>query len=136
MGFIYNDDLGRLVLRVNLGFLFLFHGAGFLRGQTNILTNTDPVPDFIIWPLAVLAEVASPIAAILGVYSRAGAFFMAAFMVAAILLRHTFGDLNHWFMVEGDAYRLEAQFFLLWSSVAVVFLGAGKYSLKIGGKWN
>ncbi len=52
-----NEDLGKLILRVNLGFLMLFHGGETVMGTNNILANTDPVPNFIIWPLAFGSEI-------------------------------------------------------------------------------
>ena len=142
MGIIWNEDLGKLILRVNLGFLMLFHGGETLLFTNNILENTDPVPDFIIWPLAVMSEVISSILIIFGVYTRVGGFFIAGFMFWAIMLRHTFGERNHWFdtarpLAEGlAAHAMESQLFFLCGGLAVMMLGAGKYGLNIGGKWN
>lgn len=139
---LWNEDLGKLILRVNLGFLMLFHGGETILRTNNILSNTDPVPDFIIWPLALLGEVIAPLLIMVGVFTRVGAFFIAGFMVCAILLRHTFGDRNHWLntvrpIAEGaGAYGLESQLFFLCCALAVMLMGAGKYSLKVGGKWN
>jgi putative oxidoreductase len=142
MGILWNDDLGKLILRFNLGFLMLFHGGETILGTNNILTNTDPVPDFIIWPLAMMGEVIGPLLIMVGAFSRIGAFFIAGFMFWAIMLRHTFGEMNHWFdtarpMAEGfGAHNMEAQLFFLSCGLAVMLIGAGKYSLNIGGKWN
>jgi len=142
MGIFFNSDLGKLILRFNLGFLMLFHGGETVLGTNNILRNTDPVPDFIIWPLAMLGEIVAPLLMMVGIYSRVAGFFVAGFMVCAILLRHTFGELNHWFdterpMAEGfGAHAMEAQLFFLCSALAVMMIGAGRYGLNIGGKWN
>ena len=139
---LWNDDLGKLILRVNLGFLMLFHGGETIMRTNTILATTDPVPDFIIWPLALIGEIIAPLFIMFGAFTRIGAFFIAGFMVCALLLRHTFGERNHWLdtvrpMAEGaGAYGLEAQLFFLCSAVAVMLMGAGAYSLKIGGKWN
>ena len=142
MGIIWNEDLGKLILRVNLGFLMLFHGGETVLFTNNILENTDPVPDFIIWPLAFISEIVASIAIMLGAYTRIGGFFMAGFMFWAIMLRHTFGARNHWFdtvrpMAEGfGAHGMESQLFFFASALAVMLIGAGKYGLNIGGKWN
>jgi putative oxidoreductase len=142
MGIVWNDDLGKLILRVNLGFLMLFHGGETLLFTNNIPENAAPVPIFIIWPLAVLGEVISPLLIMVGAYTRIGGFFIAGFMFWAIMLRHTFGERNHWFdtvrpLSEGaGAHAMEAQLFFLCSGLAVMMIGAGKYGLNIGGKWN
>ncbi len=142
MGIIWNEDLGKLILRVNLGFLMLFHGGETLLFTNNVLTNTDPVPDFIIWPLAVLSEIISPLLIMVGAYTRIGGFLIAGFMFWAIMLRHTFGDRFHWLdttrpMIEGFArHGMESQLFFSACGLAVMLIGAGKYGLNIGGKWN
>jgi putative oxidoreductase len=142
MNILWNENLGKLILRFNLGFLMLFHGGETILRTNNILANTAPVPAFIVWPLALLGEVIAPLLIMAGVFSRIGAFFVAGFMVSALLLRHTFGDHNHWFKTERPlaegfgAHALEAQLFFLCCALAVMFIGAGKYGLNKGGKWN
>jgi putative oxidoreductase len=141
-----NVDLGKLFIRVNLGFLLLWHGQNFIQGNTNQIANLGliGIPAFIGWPAGVICEIVAPILAILGVYSRLAGGAMAIFMLFAIGLRHIglFGADNHLFMGEAnaqgfiDAYFLERQFFFLWSAVALFFMGAGKYGLNIGGRWN
>ena len=88
MNFIWNENLGKLILRFNLGFLMLFHGGETILRTNNILASTAPVPAFIIWPLALLGEVIAPLLIMAGVFSRIGALFVAGFMVSALLLRH------------------------------------------------
>ena len=139
---LWNENLGKLILRVNLGFLMLFHGGETILGTNTILKTTDPAPDFIIWPLAIMGEIIAPLLIMAGVFTRVGAFFIAGFMVSALLLRHTFGERNHWLnterpLAEGfGAYALEAQLFFLCCALAVMMMGAGKYGLNKGGKWN
>lgn len=129
-----NEDLGKFLLRVNLSFLLLFHGAAFMRGTTHILANAASIgmPAWLAWPLAAFGEFVAPILVLLGIYSRVGAFFMAGFMIVALLLVH----MGHFFGLQGDAYRLEPQFFFLFSSLAVMFLGSGRWGLRIGGDLN
>ena len=132
---LWNEDLGKLILRFNLGFLMLFHGGETIMGTNNILKNTDPVPDPIAWALAILGEVVAPLLVMAGVFSRVGAFFISGFMVCALLLRHTFGKQNHWFHAERPlaeglaAYALESQMFFLCCALAVMLIGAGRYGL-------
>jgi putative oxidoreductase len=137
-----NPDLGKAIIRVNLGFLLIWHGLNFAAGNTNQITNLGMlgIPAFIGWPAGYICEIIAPVAAILGIYARLAGASMAIFMLFAIGLRHLgfFGSENHLFMLapEGDAYFLERQFFFLWSAVALFFMGAGKYGLNIGGRWN
>ena len=142
MRILWNENLGKLILRLNLGFLMLFHGGETIMGTNTILKTTDPVPDPIAWSLAILGEVIAPLMIMAGVFTRVGAFFISGFMVCALLLRHTFGERNHWLNTERPlaeglaAYGLESQMFFLWCAVAVMLIGAGKYGLNKGGKWN
>lgn len=142
MSLIDNPDLGKLLLRVNLGFLLIWHGINFAQGHTNQLDALARImiPGFIGFPLGILFEIICPILAILGIYSRLAAAGMAIFMLFAIGLQHV--PTGHLFMLEAnargffDAYFLERQFFFLFSALAVLFIGAGRYGLNIGGRWN
>jgi putative oxidoreductase len=137
-----NPDLGKALIRVNLGFLLIWHGLNFANGNTNQIAALGEVgiPAFIGWPAGYICEILFPILAILGVYARIAGAGMAIFMLFAIGLRHVTN--GHLFMLEAnaqgffDAYYLERQFFFLWSAVALFFMGAGRYGLNIGGRWN
>jgi len=74
-----------------------------------------------------------------------GGLAVGFFMVAALIMSHIglMNSQNHLFMVaqnpggnHWDHYFLDTQMFYMLSSFAVYFLGAGKYGLNIGGKWN
>ena len=142
IGLIDHPDLGKLLLRVNLGFLLIWHGLNFAEGNTNQLAALARIgiPGELGYPIGILLEIICPILAILGIYARLAGAGMAIFMLFAIGLNHV--DNGHLFMLEAnrqgflDAYYLERQFFYLFSALAVMFLGAGRYGLNIGGKWN
>ena len=137
-----NPDLGKLLLRVNLGFLLIWHGINFAEGHTNQLATLGRIgiPGAIGMPLGYLTEIICPIIIILGIYSRLAALGIAIFMLFAIGLQHV--AQGHLFMLEAnpagffDSYFLERQFFYLFSALGVLFIGGGRYGLNIGGKWN
>lgn len=125
------DDFGKLVLRLMLGGLLLFHGVN------KILTGIDPIremigahhlPEFLAYGVYA-GEVVAPVLLILGLFARIGGALVVVNMIVAILLVHT-GML---FGLDGTGgYALELQAFYLFSGLAVVLLGAGRYA--IGGQ--
>ncbi|MBS0278290.1 MAG: DoxX family protein [Proteobacteria bacterium] len=125
------DDFGKLVLRLMLGGLLLFHGVN------KILTGIDPIremigahhlPEFLAYGVYA-GEVVAPVLLILGLFARIGGALVVVNMIVAILLVHT-GML---FGLDGmGGYALELQAFYLFSGLAVALLGAGRYA--IGGQ--
>ena len=136
MNFIYNEDLGKFIVRMVVPGMLIFHGLHFLTGETNQLNTLGGVgiPAFIGYPSAVLLEVICPILVMLGIYTRIAAAGMLLFMTFVIGLVH-FNDHLYTLAAGGDAYRLEVQFLYFWGSMAIVFLGGGKLGLNIGGRW-
>jgi len=122
------DDLGKLVLRVTLGALLLFHGVDKLIG------GIDPIVGMVAargWP-ALLAwgvyagEVLGPLLVILGLFTRLGALLILGNMLMALLLVHS----GHFLMLtETGGWRLELQAFYLLTALAVLLLGPGEHSL-------
>jgi putative oxidoreductase len=123
-----SDDIGKLVLRLTLGVLILFHGVH------KLLTGIDPIrnmivahhlPDFLAYGVYV-GEVFAPLLVIFGIFSRIGGLLIAVNLVVAILLVHmgTLFGIN-----EAGGYGLELQAFYLFSAIAVSLTGAGRISL-------
>ena len=126
-------DTALLILRLVLGILVLLHGVSKL----------PPPPTFIAGMLAkmdmpsVLAygvyvgEIVGPVLIIIGVWTRLGALAIAANMVVAVLLAHT-GDL---FTIHKEGgYALELQAMYLFTALALVLTGAGRFS--VGGRYG
>jgi putative oxidoreductase len=142
LSLVDNPDLGKLLLRVNLGFLLIWHGINFSQGHTNQLDTLASIgiPGVIGFPLGILFEIICPILAVLGIFGRLAGAGMAIFMLFAIGLQHV--SSGHLFMLEAnrqgffDSYFLERQFFFLFNALGLLFIGAGRYGLNIGGKWN
>lgn len=140
------EDLGKLVLRVTVGTLILFHAFAFLTGDTGMPNAMIAwgLPPYLAW-LGFFAEFGGGLAMVLGAYARAGGFAVGSFMVAAVFMRHIglMGSQNHLFLVAGvtpvahwDHYFLDTQLFYMLGSYSVALLGPGRYGLGIGGKWN
>ena len=128
-------DIAKLLARLTIGGLLLFHGAHFLRGDRQIfeIVKQNGLPEPIAYG-AILGEVVAPVCAILGIYTRAAGLLMALFLVAGIALFHR----GHLFMLsaKGDSYYLELQVFFLSGGLMVMLLGAGPFGFGIGGAWN
>ena len=123
------DDVGKLVLRLLLGILILFHGiAKLLHGiepiQEMVLANG--LPGFMA-NAVYLGEVVAPILLILGYYARVGAGLIFINMVVAILLAHT-GDLL--ILTAHGGWRLELQGMYLFTAAALIFMGPGRFSVN------
>jgi putative oxidoreductase len=126
-----NAAAGKLVLRLTLGILMLFHGFGKLMHPASVdfisstLTGAG-LPGFIAYGVFV-GEVIAPLMIILGIYTRIGGLLIAINMLFAILLVHS-GDL--FTVTEHGGWRLELQALYLFSALALMFLGSGRLAVK------
>jgi len=128
------QDTGKLVLRIAVAGLMLFHGAFKLtHGIGWIFGMLGPLA-FVGYGIYI-AEVIAPILIILGYYSRLAALVIAFDMFMAIAL---VGRNSLWMIKPGGgAWGVEIEAFFLLSALAIFFLGAGKYSVTRGaGKWD
>lgn len=131
-----SSDLGKLVLRIALGVLILFHGvAKLVHGIDYIsgVVTAAGLPSFVAWGVYV-GEVVAPALLLVGLWTRAAALVVALNMVVALALVHAaeFATLN-----QTGGWALELQGMFLGAAVAIALLGAGRYSLAGGsGRWN
>jgi len=131
LDFCRNDAAGKLVLRLTVGVLMLFHGAAkLLHGGTLDFISGQlaghGLPGFIAYGVFV-GEIIAPLMLILGVYARVGGLLALVNMLFAIGLAHT-GDL--FALTDHGGYRLELQAFYLFGSLAVLLLGSGRYAVR------
>jgi putative oxidoreductase len=124
-----NADLGRLVLRLALGGLIIFHGIAKIRSGidpiTQLVTATG-MPAFVAYGVYV-GEVIAPVLVILGWYSRIGALLIAINMVFALSLAHRADLFN---VATTGGYALELQAMYLLAAIAVALMGPGRYSMN------
>ena len=126
-------DTGRLVLRLVLGVLILLHGIAKLQGAPDFVVGvlaSKGLPPFLAYGVYI-GELLAPVLLILGLWTRAAALVIAVNMVFAIYLVHMPDLLK---MGPEGGYALELQAMYLFTSMAIAFLGAGRYS--IGGRFG
>jgi putative oxidoreductase len=131
------EDLAKLVLRVSVSVMIMVRGWAVLHGEQAIrdtLTRWH-MPTELAYSSIFFEEIA-PLMVILGVCARFGASAMVFWMVMAFALAHI--DTGHIFELDANnvGWRVEGPFFFLACSLCVALLGAGRYGLNIGGKWN
>jgi putative oxidoreductase len=130
------EDLGRLVLRVALAVLLLFHGVSKLMGGVGFITGMLAkmgLPAAIGY-LVYVGEVIAPLLILFGVWTRLAALIVAGNMIVAVLLVHT---KQFFTMSETGGWALELQGMYLGAAVAVALLGAGRHSVGgEGGRFN
>lgn len=130
------DDLGKLVLRLALGVLILFHGVAKILGGTAGIAGMAAkvgLPQYVAYGVYI-GEVLAPILLIVGLWTRPAAFVIVINMVVAVWLAHT-GDLTK--LAPTGGWALELQGMFLFTAFAVMFLGAGRFSVGGNyGRWN
>ena len=128
---VHNDAVGKLILRLTLGLLMLFHGVakllhpGSLEFINSQLTQLG-LPTALAYGVYV-GEILAPLMIILGVFARYGGLIVMINMIFAIVLVHT-GDLLA--LSDHGGWRLELQGFYLFCGLAIVFLGSGRMAVR------
>jgi len=132
----HGQDAGKLLLRLSLGSLLLFHGISKVFGGIDFILGAlgqAGVPGALGY-FVYIGEVVAPVLLIVGIWTRMGALIVIVNMIVAVALAHT-GQLFSLSKSGGYALELQAFYFLTAASIAV--LGAGRYSLAgADGKWN
>jgi putative oxidoreductase len=126
-----SEDVGKLLLRVAVGVMMLFHGIAKLRhGIDGIISNVHShgLPTAFAYGV-FLGEIIGPLLMIVGSGTRIGAGLVAFNMVVAVWLAHT-GQLLA--AGKGGGWALDLQGLYFFGAVAVAFLGPGRYSLSRG----
>ncbi|HID3221302.1 TPA: DoxX family protein [Enterobacter cloacae] len=129
------DDFGKLLLRLAVGGLMLFHGlhklfvgVGFISG----LLVEKGLPGFIAYGV-LIGEVVAPILIIVGLFTRPAALVLAFTMIVAWLMVGT----GKTFALDAvGAWAIESLVYFFIGSLAVAFLGAGRYAVGKGPAWR
>jgi len=131
-----SQDFGKLVLRLMLGTLLLLHGVHkAIHGVGEIVpaVTAHHLPPLLAYGV-YSGEILGPVLLILGVFTRFGALLIVANMLFAVWLA---GMANLFAINAQGGYALELESFFLLTALAVMFLGAGRYSLGgLNGRLN
>lgn len=131
-GFFDNDDVGKLIVRLTVSILILFHGipkllnfSGTVEWLSGALTDLG-LPEFVAYGV-FFGEVVGPLMILLGFYTRWGGVLVVINMLFAIGMFHL-GDLIA--LNKMGALVLQLDYFFLFVGLAVCFLGSGRYALR------
>jgi putative oxidoreductase len=123
-----SDDFGKLIGRLSVSVLLLFHGVH------KLLNGIDPIkqmltghhlPDLLGYGV-YLGELAGPLLVAVGFFSRIGGALIMLNMLAAIYL----SQMHNLFAINPQGgYALELEIFYLVGGLCVVLSGAGRISL-------
>ncbi len=125
------DALGKLILRLTVGILMLFHGVAKLNNPGSIaligkqLTAVD-LPAFIAYGVYA-GEIIAPLMLILGYRTRFASLITALTLVVAIGLVHRSELLD---LGQHGGWTLELQAFYLFGSLAIACLGSGRLAVR------
>jgi putative oxidoreductase len=127
-----NSGLSPLVLRITTATVFMAHGGqklfswfgGYgLEGTGQWMESIGLAPGYLMALLAGSAEFFGGLFLLFGLLTRASAFVLAITMIVDIFSVH----FANGFFMSANGY--EFAFALLGASAALMFSGAGKYSL-------
>lgn len=131
LSLLRNDAVGKLVLRLTVGGLMLFHGVakilhpGSLEFISGSLANAG-LPSALAYGVYI-GEVLAPLMIIAGFQTRIGGLIVVVNMLFAILLVHM-GDLFS--LTQHGGWAIELQAFYLLGGLAVALLGSGKFAAR------
>lgn len=130
------NDAGKLVLRVALASMLLFHGISKMSNGIGFIADMlakAGLPAVFGYGVYI-GEVVAPLLILVGLFTRPAALVVAINMIVAVLLAHTaqFFTLN-----ETGGWALELQGMFFFAAVTVALLGAGRYSVGgVNGRLN
>ena len=134
--FVNNSDFGKMLLRVSVGALLLFHGVYKLEHGYDFVESMllkASLPGYLSHGILV-GELLAPLLMVAGIYTRPAALVQTFVMIMAVYLVHSKELLT---ISEHGGYALELQALYLFGSLAVFFFGPGRFSISRGvGLWD
>ena len=125
---LHQPDIAKLLLRLTLGVLILFHGIHkLIYGISGVsaLVISHGLPGFLAYGVYV-AELIAPIFIILGLYARVASALLGLNMLFAIYLAYGFSFATAKY--GGLVWETPFMFFIM--SILVILLGSGKYAVN------
>ncbi len=119
------EDTGKLILRLTVGGLILFHGISkIIHGiPFGGALAAHHLPAFVGYGVYI-GEVVAPIFIIMGVWTRLASLVVIINMIVAIVL---VAHRNAFVLQRSGAWGMEAEAFFFLTALVVLLIGAGKY---------
>lgn len=130
-----HEDFGKLLLRLAVGGLMLFHGVHKLFAGIDGISGmliAKGFPGFIAYGV-LIGEVVAPVLIILGILTRPSALVIALTMVVAWLM---VGMGKTGMLDKTGAWAIESLVYFFVAALAVAFLGAGRYAMAGNSAWR
>ncbi|EEW1660258.1 DoxX family protein [Escherichia coli] len=130
-----HEDFGKLLLRLVVGGLMLFHGVHKLFAGIDGISGmliAKGIPGFIAYGV-LIGEVVAPVLIILGILTRPSALVIALTMVVAWLM---VGMGKTGMLDKTGAWAIESLVYFFVAALAVAFLGAGRYAVAGNSAWR
>lgn len=130
------QDTGKLILRLALGLLILFHGV------SKLMNGIDPILAGVTGAglprafgyLVYVGEVVAPLLIVIGFFTRPAALVISINMMFAVYLVHT---TQFFTLAKTGGWALELQGMYFFTALAIALMGAGRYSVGgTSGRWN
>jgi putative oxidoreductase len=124
-----SDDVGKLILRLTLGILVLFHGFSKIThgvGHIEGMVTNAGLPSYVAYGVYI-GEVLGPLLVLFGFYARFGAALIVIDLLFAFGLVHRHDLLS---LGPQGGWALELQGFYLFTALALVFIGPGRVSFN------
>jgi putative oxidoreductase len=126
------DDLGKLILRLAVGGLLIFHGISKIQHGIDWLPGmlaAKGLPDWVRFGVYI-GEVVGPLLVIIGLFSRLGGFAIMVNMGMAIFLAKS-GDIAT-LNPKSGGLAIELELLFLCGGLAILLLGSGRFGLRKG----
>jgi len=125
------NAIGKLVLRLTLGILLLFHGVAKISNPGSMEFIEGKLSAFDLTPYLAygvfIGEIVAPLLIILGIFTRFGGSLVVCNMLFAILLVHQDELLS---LGKHGGWALELQGFYLLCGLVIFLMGSGKFAIR------
>ena len=124
-----SQSIGKLILRIMIGGLLLFHGVDKMLHGIGFIENllkVQGLPHYLAFGVYV-GEILAPLLLLIGWRSRWWAGLIAFNMAVAIYLVHTKAFLT---LGAHGSWSLETPMLFFLGALAILFLGSGKYAVS------
>ncbi|MDR0227658.1 MAG: DoxX family protein [Flavobacteriaceae bacterium] len=124
-----NVNLGQFLLRLTVGILMLPHGIfKLINGHEKIIEQlqANGLPK-LLWLGVPIGEVIAPLLLILGIFTRLSSTAIIVTMLMTFVLVHKTTGLS--INLEKGAFNAELSLFYLFTSLVIILIGPGNYTI-------